>query len=145
MDDLFLSLHQTARRADGGISGLARRLGKREKTLLSKLDPADDTHQPTLGEFVAILGDTGDLAPLEVLCAMFGCRLLTRTRERAESVMHAVLAAAGEQGDVIKAVQEALSDGRLTARERDQILREIADARRALTVLENTLLAREGT
>lgn len=143
MDELFLALHQSARRADGGICGLARRLGKREKTLLSKLDPADDTHQPTLGEFVAILGDTGDLAPLEVLCAMFGCKLATRTRERAESVMHAVLAAAGEQGDVIKAVQEALSDGRLTARERDQILREVAEARNALVVLENTLLAKE--
>ena len=143
MDDLFIALHQTARRADGGISGLARRLGKREKTLLSKLDPAHDMHQPTLGEFVAILGDTGDLTPLEILCAMFGCKLATRTSKRAESVLEAVVEAAVEHGDVVKAVHDALADGKLTPRERDQILREIAEARNALTVLENTLLAKE--
>ena len=38
MDELFLSIHQVALKAKGGISGLSRRLGKRQQTLINKLN-----------------------------------------------------------------------------------------------------------
>lgn len=139
LDDVFFSLHQTARRAAGGISGVARRLGKREKTLMTKLDPADDTHQPTVGEWQAILLDTGDLQSLEAFAAIFDCKLVTRTAETSVSVMTAVLHAVTEHGDVARAIDEAMEDGEITPQERARIIREISEARRALDILENTL------
>ena len=142
LDDLFITLHQAARRFAGGISALARKLGKREKTLLSKLDPHDDLHQPTVGEFVQIVDMTGDLTPLSVLCEMLGAQLVTRTSETRQSVPMAVRHAASEHGDVMRAVEQALADGLIEASESAQIRREIQEARHALAVLENTLAER---
>jgi len=139
LDDVFFALHRSARRSPGGISGIARKLGKREKTLLNKLDPNDDTHQPTLGEFVAILSVTGDLQPLQELAALFGVSLSTRTRECDASVTQAVMHAMAEHGDVVRAVEQALRDGVISDEERAVILREIFELRRAMTILENTL------
>ena len=139
LDDVFVALHRSARRAPGGISGIARRLGKREKTLLNKLDPSDDTHQPTLGEFVAILSVTGDLQPLHELAALFGVSLSTRSKDRGPSVAQAVMRSMAEHGDVVRAVEMALRDGVISDDERAAILREIFELRHAMTVLENTL------
>ncbi len=144
MDQLFIALHQSALKAEGGISGIARRLGKRELTLIGKLNPNDDTHQPTIGEFVSILMDTGDLSPLEVLCEMFGGQFATRPRESRPSLAEALLHAAAEQGDVCRAAEEAVADGRLDRDEIARLRREIAEARRALLVLENTVREQAG-
>ncbi len=144
MDDLILALHAAARRYPGGISALARELGKREKTLLSKLDPADDFHLPHIGEFQAILhrlGDEDRAQILDLFGAPFGGRYVTRTQSCSTSLTHAVLQAVAEHGDVVRAIDDALAnDGLIDARERTRILREIAEARRAIGILENTLL-----
>jgi len=139
LDEVFVALHQVALRSKGGITGLANRLGKRQQVLINKLNPADDIHQPTLGEFSAIIGATGDVGPLELLCAVHGGRFVTRAEERSGSVLEALLHAVSEQGDVVRAVERAMADGQISDRERVEILREIAEERHALTVLENTL------
>lgn len=140
MEELFLSIHQAALKAQDGITGLARRLGKRQQTLINKLNPSDDTHQPNIGEFVAIIDDTGNTEPLEVLCAMFGGRFVTRSKARHENLLTAVLHADQEHGDIAKAIQAALADdGRIDAQELLAITREVQEARAAYTELENTL------
>lgn len=142
MDRVFFALHLTAKQAKGGLSGLARRLGKREQTLINKLNPMDDVHQPNIGELVAIVDDTDDTAPIEALCALFGGRFVTRCGDRVGGLMQAVLQADTEHGDVARAIHQALADdGEIDARERAAIMREISEARRALTILENELMA----
>ena len=142
MDQLFMALHSAALNARGGITGLAQRMGKRQQTLINKLNPHDDTHQPNLGEFVAILLDTGDLFPLEVLATMLGAKVVTRHNRASKSVVLAMLHAAKEHGDLADVVERALADGHIDTKERIAILREVSELRDALTTMENTL--REG-
>ncbi|WP_022949546.1 phage regulatory CII family protein [Methylohalobius crimeensis] len=144
MDALFIALHQSAIKVKGGISGIARRLGKREHTLLIKLNPNDDLHQPTVGEFVSIMMDTGDLSPLETLCEMFGGQFSTRPQESKQDLPMAVLHSSVEYGDVCRAVEEALADGRLDETEAARLRKEVSEARRALLVLENTVKEQAG-
>lgn len=140
MDDLYLSLHGSARSAEGGISGVARRLGKREGTLIGKLDPKDDLHQPNIGEFVQMMMDTGDTMPLEIMCALFGGQFVTRNVKCSSTVMMAVLHAVNECADVPKALEKALAnDEKIDDGERLEILREVVEAKGGLIALENTL------
>lgn len=142
MDTVFYALHLSAKQAPGGLSGLARRLGKLEQTLINKLNPCDDAHLPNLGEFVAIVADTGDMAPLDALCGLFDGQFATRCMDRAGGLVAAVLNADCEHGDVARAIREALADdGQIDAHERALVMREINEARRALTILENELMA----
>jgi hypothetical protein len=144
LDDTYLALHRAARAHDGGIRALARQTGKREKTLYSKLDPHDETHEPTLGEFAALLMCLDEVARLEVIeafVAMFGLGLTTRTTRQSLSLVQGVLDTVAEHADIARTVNEALADGEITPRERADILRECAEARRAIQVLENTVRA----
>jgi len=141
MQEVIVALHQTALQADGGISGLAERLGKRHQVLINKLNPNDETHQPTISEFVSIVRDTDDTQVIDVLCALLGGRFVTRTNQQHESVLAAVLHANSEYGDVARVVQESLCDGHISDTEWQVIMREIAEARDALGVLENTIRA----
>ena len=144
MDELLVAIHQAAKGARGGISGLARRMGKTPQVLINKLQPWDDTHMPHIGELVAIIEDTGDLAPLEALASLFGARIVTTTHETARSTASAVIHAVAEHGDVVRAVEEALEDGEITEVERHRMLKEIGESRHALAVLENTIRKEAG-
>jgi len=142
LDDTYLALHLAARAHDGGIRALARQTGKREKTLYSKLDPADETHEPTLGEFTALVLCFDKVTQAEILdrfVGIFGLSVNTRVQARSDSLVQAVLHSVTEHADVVRAVEQALEDGTVDARERTRILREISEAKRALAVLENSL------
>jgi histone acetyltransferase (RNA polymerase elongator complex component) len=105
------------------------------------LNPADDHHQPKIGEFVAIIQDTGDTTPVDVLCGIFGGRFVTRSNDRKPTLMAAVLHAMSEHSDIARAIEDALADNVITPTERMAIYRQIAEARQALVTLENTLAA----
>ncbi|MEJ1463343.1 MAG: phage regulatory CII family protein [Candidatus Sedimenticola sp. (ex Thyasira tokunagai)] len=140
MDDLYLALHNSAARAKGGITGLARRKGWRVQTAINKVNPHDQNAEPKVGEFIAILQDSGDTMPLEIMCSMFGGRFTTRINESRRTVLEAVLHAASEQGDIPRAIDTAMADdGKIDAGEMLEILKEISEARDALSVLENTV------
>jgi hypothetical protein len=138
LDDVFFALHAAAKRSAGGISGLARRMGMREFTLHSKLNPHDDSHQPKVGEALAIMLDSGDTTPLEVMCAMFGGRFATRSKHVADSLVAAALQATKEHGDVAAAIEDALADGVVSVEERMRVRQELAALRYAIDVLGNT-------
>jgi hypothetical protein len=144
MDALDLSIHAATHAY--GVPELARKLGKREQVFRNKLNPNDETHGLMLHEFVAVLDVTGDLSPLETLVAMFGCTLTRKALPQSLSLMAAVLSADVEHGDVTRAIQSALADGRLTDRDRLTIRKEINEARAALDALEDVVLVcgREG-
>lgn len=143
MDDVILALHAAVRRRKGGITRMAQQLGKREKTLFNKLDPADDTHQPTIGELIAILHLLDEPDRSEVIdrfCAIFGGSFTTRSREIAADLTQAVIHSVGEHADVVREFERAIEDGRVDYRERQRILRECSESRRAIQRIENTLL-----
>lgn len=139
MEQFFYSLHQSVKKSKGGISGVARKLGTLEKTLMSKLNPNDDTHIPKVDELIRIMDITGNTEPLEILCGMFGGRFVSKNSEMVDSVMQAALMVASESGDVMKAVVSALNDDDLSDGERLEIKREISDVRNKMNVLENTM------
>lgn len=140
MEELFYSLHQSAKNTKDGISGVARKMGMMEKTLHSKLSPNDETHMPSMPEFVRILNCLDDLEPLDILCAMFGGAFTTRNQDISADLFGAVLQTMTEHGDVARVVQEAMqNDGVIDGNERLKIKREIRQARQALQVFENTL------
>lgn len=144
MDDLYLALHQSALTAEGGISGIAHRKGWRVQTAINKVNPHDLNAEPKVGEFISIMMDSGDTTPLDVLCAMFDGQFTTRTSEVMPTLVEAVLHAYNEHADIGRAIENARSnDGVIDTKERTEILREIAEARKALVVAENTLNATE--
>ncbi|MCG8004675.1 MAG: hypothetical protein JAY88_14645 [Candidatus Thiodiazotropha lotti] len=141
IDELYFSLHTAAKRADGGISGVARRLTIREQVLVNKLNPNSTDSEPKLSEFVRVLRDVGSTEPLEILCAMFGGQFVTKSNQSGESLMGALLHAMNEMSDIAKVGEAAMADGRLTSKESRQWLHEIWEARDELTRLENTIQA----
>jgi len=144
MEDVLIALHHAARQF--GIRRMSERLGKREKTLYSKLDPADDLHMPTIGEFVAILHlldeqDQSDI--IDRLAGMFGLQVATRQHEAAPmNLGDAVIRSVVEHADVVRAYEHAVADGRVTDLERAEILRECREARCAIQDVEHALRAK---
>jgi len=138
VEQLFHSLHQSCKRA-GGISKMARKIGVLEKTLIKKLQPSDAVNMPNVSEFIRIIDATGDIEPLDILCGLFGGRFVSSNKETASSILQAALHVASEGGDVMRAVELAMADGKLTEKERVEVKREIMQSIAALNTLKNTL------
>lgn len=143
MDEFYLSLHQMGLRAKGGISGMAGRLGVRGQVLINKLNPHDANSEPKVGEFVAMMHDTSNTTPLDVLCRMFGGQFSTRSQRKGASVLGALIRAINEHSDIAKVYEQSFADGVLTGKEKYALLQEINEARDALIELENSLMAHE--
>lgn len=139
MDDILFAMTRAARKADGGISGVAQRLGKRPKTLMSKLDPAEDIHQPTIGEFIAVVLDTQDMQPVELLCELFGGEFVTKTSAVMDDTQSALLHMLKEIGDVVREMELSMEDNHITPTERSLIRKEISEMEHATSALKNTL------
>jgi hypothetical protein len=93
-----------------------------------------------VGEFVAMMMDTGDTAPLDILCQMFNGQFATRSTQVAESLVAAVIHTINEHADIAQAYERVIADGVVTKEEKRELLKEIAEAKHALSVLENTIL-----
>lgn len=141
MEQIKLTTHAAAKAA--GIGEVAKKLGWDGQKLRNKLNPQSEHHELWLSEFVAVLHHVDPTETLEAICAMFGGRFTTRNHRAMSSVMAAVLHGMNEHADIGKAVEAALTDdetpGEITPHERMQILRECAEARQAITMIENTL------
>ena len=139
MDDILYAMNRAARKADGGISGVAQRLGQRPKTLMSKLDPSEDIHQPTIGEFIAVVLDTKDMQPVELLCELFGGKFVTRTSSVMNDTQSALIHMLKETGDVVREMELSMEDNHITPTEKSLIHKEISEMEHATSVLKNTL------
>ncbi|MBV2138557.1 MAG: hypothetical protein KUF79_17255 [Candidatus Thiodiazotropha sp. (ex Ctena orbiculata)] len=144
MDELYSALQDVARKAEGGIPGMADRLAKKHQTLLNKLNPIDDHAEPKLSEFVLIMRDAKSTRPLEILCQMFGGSFVTRSDKKASSVLSALLKSINEHADITRVYETSMADGVLSPSERQRLLKEIGEARDALTVLGNHMLEGKG-
>jgi len=139
MDSLFITLHKTALDAEGGITGLASRLVVRQQTMINKLNPDDEASEPKISEFVRIMKDTGDTAPLDELCRMFGGKFVSRSCEKSGNLLAAILHANSEHGELSLQIEDALSDNEISADEMVSLSRQMQNIRLSIESLENTL------
>ena len=140
MEDFLNSINYAAKHSGLGIGGIADAVGCAEQTLRNRLNPNDDSHIQRLSDFVMVMKQTSDTAPLEMLCNMFGGRFMSKSQRISESLMHAVLEVMREQGDVSKAIEDALADdNHINDGERAEINRQILEHESALAQLKNTV------
>lgn len=136
MDQLDIAVHNTAHGFDGGVPALAKLMGKGDQVLRNKCNPNNEDSKLTLREALAMMLITGDVQILEGLAAELGYQITPVTTEPGMDLFSAVLKTASECGDVPGAIQEAMSDGRITPRELHTIITEISQARDSLCQLE---------
>lgn len=140
LDQLDIAIHETAHRAPGGLSKLARMIGVREQVLRNKVCPTTDSHKLTLREALAMMEATDDDRILHALAEVRSYTLRRRMLPDAPSIVAAVLASDAEHGDVSRAIQEAIGDGKLTEAEKAAIGQQILKAQQALDALKSTVL-----
>jgi hypothetical protein len=140
MDQLDIAIHQTGLEAHGGIEALARRLGIGAQVLRNKLCPTTDTHKLTLRESMSMMDATGDCRILVVMNEMLGYEAPVRKKlPDAQSIVQAVLGSDVEHGDTMRTIQHAISDGKITEKEKADIIHHIERERERLEVLQSTM------
>ena len=140
MDQLDIVIHQTAHDAPGGLDALARKMGVGAQVLRNKVCPTTDTPKLSLREALAMMDATNDDRILHVLASLRGYTLERKALPDASSVFAAVLSASPEHGDVSRAIQDALSDGKMTAAEKAAISQQIHEAHQTLDALNSTVM-----
>lgn len=139
MDDFLRACHDAVKDADA--KRLAADMGLPHVSLLQRANPDNDAHKLTINHLFQILTHSGDMRPLQALAAEFGYALVAKEAVSAKNLPQAVLHMHAEVADVTKAVTEAMEDGRVCQTEKALIKREIAGAREALDVLEQSVKA----
>ena len=123
-------VHET----DGlSVQQIASMAGMRYQTLINKVNPDNDTHKLTLREAVALQQVTGNHAILHTMETLLG------DRATEQEPLQALLTSAIKHGDVVKLVNNALEDGHLTASERRDCLKVIAESIKGLQDVQQSL------
>lgn len=123
----------------GGAAALAVRLGVAKWTLAHKADFNCTTHQPTFIEVVKAEQLTGDHRPLYAHAETLGYRCVRMQYEipNDTGLLPAVNRFARETAEALKAMSDALEDGRITETEIRRFEKEVADiAPRAVALAE---------
>lgn len=139
MDQLDIAIHSTAHNASGGLPALARMLGMHEQVLRNKVCATTESHKLNLREALAIMDATNDDQILVELARLRGYTIERNVLPNASSIVAAVLNADAEQGDISRAIQQAIADGKLTETDKHNINKEICEAEQALGVLKSTI------
>lgn len=139
MDDFLRATHNTVK--DNDAKALSAKMGVPHVSLLQRSNPDDDAHHLTIEHLYGILLHTGDMRPLAALAADFGFQLVAKDRPPATDLATALLRWNAEGADVTRAVHDALADGRVSQLRRQQIEKEMAEARHAMDAIDAALRA----
>ena len=134
MDQLDIAIHATVHDAELSTNDISARLGMSRQILLNKANPQSDTHKLTVREAVALQIVTCD-------------DRINRAMQLAVPsdpgpqvpLLTSVLTVCREQGDVVRVIDEALKDGKLSLREAEMCQKEIDDLMHALADLRSQL------
>ncbi|MAT91419.1 MAG: hypothetical protein CME59_02335 [Halioglobus sp.] len=142
MDQLDVANHSTLHaHPDLSAEEIAARIGVGYAVLNNKVNWAADQNKLSQREAISLqlVTNTRDIISAE--CQILGGRYVRDSDQEggARNIAEAVLIAAAENGDVARVIQDALSDGRLTAREHARIRGEVDDAVDALNQLLRAL------
>jgi hypothetical protein len=142
MQDIDRAITETIHNSDISAKEIAEGTGKSHQVLLNKANPNNDTHHLTLHEAVAVIKLTGNTAILDALNSIFGYGEYAR-KPKTELLIDALLNAIKENADVSIAIRASVADGKLSATEKTEVLREIREAKDALIDLERSVQATE--
>lgn len=118
------AFYQTVHAYPGGCESLGPRLGTSAAVLRAKANPNSDRNHPTLADIDKVMGLSGDYRVLHALAANHGHVCVPVDADVTPSdlaVLELVTAVWRSHGDVGAAVDAALADGRVEAREVSQI------------------------
>ena len=112
---------------------VAAELGMSGSTLDNKLKPAKIDNDITLSEFIHILELTGDMSALEHLNSL--CEYIAIPKKVSvpdtKDITILVSMAMKENNDVFNEAQKDLADGKIDAKEKASILKELEEAQKA--------------
>lgn len=121
--NLIDAAHKTVHDYPGGSQSLGPRIDMSPAVLRNKVNPNNDTHHLTLAEADEIMSVTGDHRILHALAAEHGYVLQKAADATTEgTVLQLLLRANAAEGDLDKALNDALADGRLTQNELKEVL-----------------------
>jgi hypothetical protein len=139
MDQLDHAIHNTAHKSSKTPEEIARAISVGHQILLNKVSPTNDRNKLTLREAVAMIICTGNTEMVSVIADIAGGEFVPRGGDATPSVMSGVLTVVSEQGDVTRAIECALADGRISSREGNRIIQEIDQAMSALRLLRKAV------
>ncbi len=138
MDHIDQAVYDTVHNSEISAKEIAQRLGMSHQVLLNKANPQSEFHKLTLREALAVQLITGNRRIHKAIEVELG--LGANEKQQHTNILESVLVASREHGDVMRAIHEALEDGRFTLREREQCQREIDEAVAALTGLRESVV-----
>lgn len=141
MNPIEFAAHQTAHGLHrGDLPEMAKYLGMGEQVLRNKVNPEQEA-KLSLDEAVRMMRKSGDMRILEAIAADFGMSLSKPVIGSPKALMTAMIDAAAEHGDVMRAVADGVADGRWTLAEVAEVRKQIMEERGALDRLEQAVLA----
>jgi hypothetical protein len=139
MEDFLRACHTTVK--ESGAEELAGKMCLAHVSLLQRSNPDNAAHHLTIEHLFGILLHTQDMRPLLALAGAFDFDLVAKEKPAAIDVHQALGNVALEISEVTVETHRAMADGRVDQMERARIMREIAEAEKALDVLKASLKA----
>ncbi|GGO89133.1 hypothetical protein GCM10011348_46170 [Marinobacterium nitratireducens] len=140
MDHIYSAISSTVHDSSKPAKALAVEIGIGHQVLLNKANEACEHNKLNVHEAVALMKASGSTRILEAMAMeVGGVQVLATGAEESGCLMMATIKAASEHGDVVRAVETAMADKRLTAREREKCHHEIDEAISALMTLRKAV------
>lgn len=114
---------------------LALLLGMSHQILINKANCQCETNKFTAHELVALQKHSGSTRIAEAMCLELGLNVVASHSGPPASLMDAMLTVVSECGEVSRALKDAMSDGKLTSREKETMQREISEAIASLVAM----------
>ena len=137
--DVHDAAYHLAHDFPGGVPALAVRMGMSANTLQHKVSLTNTTHHLTLREAVALQEMSDDKRIVQAMCAALGGVFVDMGCDSDHTTMEQVMHMAKEFGDVLGAVNDAVSDGRVTGNEMQHCERQAAELIGALNGVLGTV------
>lgn len=140
MDSILIAIHQTV--PYGQAKKLADSIGMSQKILSNKVNPDNEHHHLHVVELVRLMKAADDYQALRAIADSCGFRLEKKVAAKnGTDIIAVLLDVEAEHGDVARKLADALADGRLTPREKVQVVKEIDEAIEALFNLKQCALS----
>ena len=140
MDHIDQAIYSTVHDSELSAKQIATLMGMSHQVLLNKANAQCESHKLTLREALQLQMITGNRRITEAMSVELDT-YADDIKRAAPSLMESMLNAAREQGDVARAIQESLQDGKFTLREREQCQREINEAIEALKQVSRAVVS----
>ncbi len=138
MEPVEQAIYDTVHNSDLQPKEIASRMGMSYQILINKANANFDQNRFSVLEAVALQIITGTNRINRAMSLQVEA---SAKEEQPLNILMAALKAASEHGDVIKAVERTIADGRVTGRELEECQVEIDEAIQALKEVSTSLVA----